>query len=644
MDEKLFQKNLSSLQKSNPNLSNQDLCLERAREKALNGYSVEQEWENWIASNNKVITLPSYIPRSSDIYEDWKSKYGSELSPIDVGDFYGKHEDPHLYRIACALRECVEKAGYDPHDDIRVLQKGGYNLIVCGSGDGRGLAELLKNIQPRNIIVCVTSWDDLISSFGTIDWFDLVQVYQKRGGRIDFNRVKDFGSMLQACTKNSLLGLEHAYVFTSMSSEEKLKEFSLELFGEKPKNLIHYLGYTVDEYNMVINSSHVFRKSPRVYSKPAYPVKGKAIVCGSGPSLDLALQEIKELEKSHVIIAGGSNIRTLLKAGIRVDVLALVERDVTVYEGYSALAEEFDISNTILAMSCTCNEGLLDVFPNAFVYFRPALTPLSIFSASPDEILEGEGPEAVNAAFALAADLGFGDIALFGVDLGTATVHTDRSKDALWFSDRKWTSIEKGNLRGVVHTNKFMLDVKMVIEAKLKSANSRVFNCSDGLFVTGAEPIAPGEYLERNALESGYQESLAQLHDWHECLSIYNDSMYKSAVETSGLRQEVFLLCNGLADLFSSSRPWFPDVLHEIDALLTLDVYLKKQAPRRIVRSTVYKAVLAITQQFYIMSKQEGDSIYIFGSLAKKLLQDIVASLETEMYQLADILDRPLEG
>ena len=63
-------------------------------------------------------------------------------------------------------------------------------------------------------------------------------------------------------------------------------------------------------------------------------------------------------------------------------------------------------------------------------FFRPALTPLSVFSNGPDEILSFEGPESINTGIAIATALKVKE------RLGAPDLNNMRSKDAIGCSVR----------------------------------------------------------------------------------------------------------------------------------------------------------------------------------------------------------------
>ena len=87
-----------------------------------------------------------------------------------------------------------------------------------------------------------------------------------------------------ALREQGLFYLDHAYVFCSPSTDSKLVEYSSALSGNIVKNWVRYLGYTLDEYNMIVQAADTLQKQPKFYLKPLKPSLAKFVVCGSGPS------------------------------------------------------------------------------------------------------------------------------------------------------------------------------------------------------------------------------------------------------------------------------------------------------------------------------------------------------------------------
>ena len=186
-------------------------------------------------------------------------------------------------------------------------------------------------------------------------------------------------------------------------------------------------------------------------------------------------------------MCGGSNYKTLLDNNIEPDFLALVERSDETYSDYKKVFDIHGQTKTVLFMSSTCPSELVDLFVDTVVFYRPALTPLSIFSSNFNEVLSFEGPESVNTATAVALSLGATSIAFIGVDLGTNDVNKDRSSNATGASSRSWNLTDKGNFEQTIFTNKNQQEPKHLIESAIKTYPSvEFYNCSNGVFIDGA--------------------------------------------------------------------------------------------------------------------------------------------------------------
>ena len=230
---------------------------------------------------------------------------------------------------------------------------------------------------------------------------------------------------------------------------------------------------------MVWNSWQTLARQPRVFCQPHQPIGGRMVVCGSGPSLDANLDQLRELSRTHWITACGSNFRTLKANGIRVDLLALVERADEVLNDVKRVVDSYGAGETRLVMSTTCHHQLQALFSDSMVYFRPALTPLALFSNSPAEILNFEGPESINTGVALAAALGMDELVLVGVDLGARSLQKVRSEDAVGCSVRDLSLEVSANFGGSVFTSSLLRDARLSVESCLRCCSSlAVFNAA----------------------------------------------------------------------------------------------------------------------------------------------------------------------
>ena len=238
--------------------------------------------------------------------------------------------------------------------------------------------------------------------------------------------------------------------------------------------MFNYLGFILDEYNMVYDSWHVI--VPTTYILQAYCTDCKKIVvCGSGPSLDDSIDALKVLSKSHLIIASGSNLRTLLANDIRPDICVLMERGAMNKDDYSEVADRYGLEGIRLVASVTCTFELQEIFEETCAFYRPVLTPLSIFCDNPSQILHFESSKyqlrGIPCLFFLPDEVVF-----VGIDLGTKSLDRVRSADAAGVSPRDFNLEAPANFGGSVFTERYLLDGKNVVEACIKNYPSIKFS------------------------------------------------------------------------------------------------------------------------------------------------------------------------
>lgn len=364
------------------------------------------------------------------------------------------------------------------------------------------------------------------------------------------------------------------------------------------------------------------------------------VVCGSGPSLDANLDQLRELSRTHWIMACGSNIRTLKLNDIRVDFLALLEREDLVALDMEQVVAELGRGLTRLVMSTTCHHQLLSLFSDGMVFFRPALTPLALFSNSPAEILNFEGPETINTGIALAAALGMDELVLVGVDLGARSLQKVRSDEAQGSSARELDLEVPANFGGTVFTSRLLRDSRLSVEACLRCYEKlKVFNASDGAAIEGAEAQLLSERVQFCTdvppLESFEATPLGQ---WWIGSARYTPQRFVSSWVSRRPRAEVAALVASLQRLFRSQEPWNPVVIQQISRLLALDVPPAAQFPRRVLRSTIHKLVIAVNRQMMVMTA-EPQKAAEFERAARCILADLLDPLEQELYALCDAVE-----
>ncbi len=179
----------------------------------------------------------------------------------------------------------------------------------------------------------IKSDTEVIFIEGVHESSDDIRAFLERGGEVVF--VENDLSMIQFFIQESNL-IEHDLVEVVSSSDEELKKIAWKYLYRKKEIMGHLplLKRWIDGVHMVASDLMQSRKVVRNLQanilrshefingnglKGVY--RGKtAIVCGSGPSLnEEALNQIRQVEGFALVIAAGSGMLKLERAGVRID-------------------------------------------------------------------------------------------------------------------------------------------------------------------------------------------------------------------------------------------------------------------------------------------------------------------------------------
>ena len=599
-----------------------------------------------IASN--FILTPQNFPSEkgyqffSNLVKDFK--FDGDISP-----YIGLVEnDPHLARAFIELFDLELSLGAQPKDQRTSFCFSPSLVLFFGTGDGSDILESIKKLKPYNICIAVKCWEDLESSFETINWMELWNEYCLTPNRtisiIPYQSLDELRSMIIA---QYMTLLEHCVMLVPKSSnyQQYCKDRS-NFVDPDLTTQINYLGFVTDEYNMIWNSAKSLSKKPRIYEQPSNKIGGNYVVCGSGPSLDENIENIRYLSETlnYTIIACASNYRTLRQQGINVDILCLLERGSYEYDNYREVKEQYGTGNTILFASVTCDDRLHSLFVDSAVFFRPALTPVSLFSTKPTEVLFFEGPQTVNTGVALCNVLKADQCILIGVDLGAINQTKVRSESAAGTSQRNFDLEHPGNFEETVLTTQLLLDGKFSIEKCIsKSTEMNVYNASNGIKIENAKPLNLSKAINRLTKNDISNKSNFDL--WWSSLKKFEATDLKMYWLASRPRVHVSNTIQDINSVLSSEKPCFKEELFYLNQKLTLDVSIKNQLARRIIRAFIIKQVLSISRQCYVLIHQDstGNMQQKFVRQARQILIKWIELLEVEIYALFDKIETELD-
>ena len=611
----------------------------------------EKDFHDWINSDEKILNLPWLLPRNKPDKKAKKTVNDIYSSICDnIESIVDNHEDIHTAEFGYAVYDFLTDTEIDIGDSTILLNDtGSRQLVSFGTSDGSALQWIISLLDPRKLIIIVDDWDEIVSSFWNLDWQKLTSHFTSDSRELVILRAHQEIEVANAICKDSILHVNNTAIVNLTGSNSRSYEYLQKWRKESMHNTIFYLGYTIDEYNMIINTLDTIKERPKILQSPAnVQLVENICICGSGPSLDQSLSHLKNLQNSHLIIAAGSSVKTLLKNDIRVDLVLLVERALTMDDAFSdAIADSKHIPK--LLMSSTCPAALVKRFQETTIFFRPALTPLSIFSTRPQQILDFEGPEAVNASLSIAFRLNPTNIVLFGVDLGSKNKSNYRSREAAGESPRDLDQLVESNFSTSkeIYTNKIFLDTKHVLSKCAETNNSKtttLYNASDGAKILGFKPINPEDYCQREFLSP---IDLSLFNQWWSSQPSYDENLLHTNWVAKNPRKSTFQLLTHIKSLINSTSnidTWHDETIPKISSLLSLDSSLSTQIGKRIYRSTIYKCLLIINIALSLSKKNtEVNEDNLLKSLLL-LLDKRLDRLIEESFSLFDHIDSKIQS
>ena len=607
----------------------------------------------WLSDEKKAIVGDDYIPRNLQNYD----RYSSMITPyaeIDNINAYinDDENDPHLLKVLTGGFDDIKSVDFDPLTCVTTCHQCDL-FIALDLGDGIAFNQIIESFSPNCIMICVERWEDMYSTFDNIDWMALSQRYKADNRNLKFIRARNYDEIMININDYSLLSVDHAFLLCPdrdyvSDSNTKLKE---RLTSGEAKLSMSYLGFTMDEYNMVYSSAKTLNKDNKIFRMPSAEFSqfsdSRFVVTGSGPSLDLTFDVLRKLQQNHYIVASASSYGPLIKNNIRVDFLVILERGYDVFEGYRDVHDKYGSNNTIVIRSSVSDVRFSELSNFDVVYFRSSLTPYGVFAPAPDASLIFDAPQAINAGVSFATSMSPKSIVFAGIDLGAPVQGDQRASDALGRSDRNFTIPVRGNLTENVFTEKPLIDSRLQLERLIKSVNTvqkrqsdvQFYNISDGMFIEGAKSISGEDYL------LSFQDDLPNVSDdkrysWFKSLPFYSKHTFKKSWKAGQPRFYVYSTFRRLEEILDADI--YSQAGIQISELMRESTYRYKQFPWKIVRGFYVKSMSAYRRQMLIFSSHgcDDEKKDMFASRFKNRIRDGLSSIEKECYQLCDMIEQ----
>ncbi|EME70285.1 hypothetical protein H261_08868 [Paramagnetospirillum caucaseum] len=385
----------------------------------------------------------------------------------------------------------------------------GFHVVSFGLGLGYHIPVLMEQVDPISVCIVEPNLDFLVHSLAVMDWVGILEMAAKGRHHVTIEvseQPSEIARRVRAHLRYSCPIMVDWTRFQQAYPSAILTAAITEFYRDAQLIGIG-LGFFHDEMEMVRASYMNLRNADyRIFRQSPYPMPTPVFIVGSGPSLDDDIEVIKAYKDRAVIISCGTAARVLMANGIQPDFQMLLENGAAPYRALKAVADEFGYADTVLIASNTVDPRVKEMFRTPVFYFRNSLSSYTMFSPGDQHTLDESGPTVTNTGVAAALAMGFRELYLFGVDLGTRTQGRHHSKHSLYRHDDDqkdgvdgamnfdtvFDQVEVANFGGVAHTEAIMLWTRDALGRAIGRYRpaAEVFNCSDGLLIENTRPMS----------------------------------------------------------------------------------------------------------------------------------------------------------
>ncbi|WP_250396974.1 6-hydroxymethylpterin diphosphokinase MptE-like protein [Synechococcus sp. MU1651] len=327
------------------------------------------------------------------------------------------------------------------------------------------------------------------------------------------------------------------------------------------------LGFATDDFNQTQQAlwNALTNKGMKVLSPGCLDSDTPIVLVASGPSLTEELPWLRKHAAKLNIVAAGSALGSLLRAGVKPSAVVCLERSAETYTDLiDLLAEGLSLKDIDLIVSSTIDPRLPKLFKNVCFFHRPASASAGLFPDDANAVLRISGPHVINAALEAVLALGSRRLLFVGADFSAASRSQPRAEGALGVSPREFAIPVKGNKGktvfsepGLMHTSYLlnrMIEVTPDCIAKRLGQGvilSNVESVDDSDALAAEFSLAPGA-LRRGLLSLPYSSFTVE-----DCDALF-DLLLVDLAE----------IITKLQSVIESSNGWSKDLADSLSPLL----------------------------------------------------------------------------
>lgn len=414
------------------------------------------------------------------------------------------------------------------HEKQQSLPERVKSLIVFGLGSGYDLAELSGQRVIEKLFICEPNRDFFYASLFAIDWAGILEKIDEQGSRIYLN-VGDDGTHLFTDLLNQFhsIGpyvLAQTYFYQSYYDEKlndavaKLRE-QLQVVIAMGEYFDHaYFGISHTRESMVRQHRFLLTDAPAILGNALCDTP--VFIVGNGPSVDDAIDVIKENRDSAIIISCGTAIKVLHRHGIKPDFHAEIEQNRSTFDWAKSVYDDAYLKEIDLISCNGFHPDTANLFRQCYLAFKEGesstVSTLAVLNDKKYQRLKFAFPTVSNFVANVVLAWGMRQLYLFGVDLGfkdaknhhskSSGYYTEDGQEVYDYSEKNNVSIRvPGNFSPVVNTKYEFKVAATSLEQALSAYKPECYNTADGARISGAVPLRPEMVLVSEEIERKQQ-------------------------------------------------------------------------------------------------------------------------------------------
>lgn len=426
----------------------------------------------------------------------------------------------------------IEMLQADDGAPVREFSGSVNTLFVFGLGLGYHLELLMERADVHHLCIVEPDPDVFHAALHTVEWAHLVEHFARPGYSMEvvLDRSPVEAGRQVATWLNQVGGHNAAHVFWYRHrGGEVMAETERFLDRDLLPHYTSFLGYYDDERTSLAHTAaNAGRGTPLLRAGTDVLLAGgphpPVFVVANGPSLDQAVDFLRENRDRGIVLSCGTALGSLVRAGIVPDLHLEMERTRPVREWIDQATTAEERERIQLVALNPVHPDVFQLFPRAAMVSRSMdLGAAWIDRRLPEGVtplvVPAPGPTVGNCGLGLAVALGFTEIVLVGLDLGYPvgdqhhsrySVHyrvkpDERDTLGVYRHDDPDNPLAPGNFGDRIRTTPVYLRAAREAENLLaQHPEVRVRNTSAGIRITGAEPapletLEPGESLDTRA-------------------------------------------------------------------------------------------------------------------------------------------------